>query len=130
MFDSSCIELSKSAYSRNLKFLQKKIGTDVLISSVIKGNAYGHGMGPFVQLAEECGIKHFSVFDASEAYEVHTHKKHHNTDIMIMGYVDSDSLAWAIENGISFYVFDKTRLETAYQLAKKIKKNWQEFILK
>ena len=122
MFESSSIELSKSALTKNLKFLQKKIGTDVLISSVIKGNAYGHGMGPFVQLAEECGIKHFSVFDASEAFEVHTHKNRTNTEIMIMGYADYDALAWAIENGVSFYVFDKTRLTTACALAKKIKK--------
>ena len=96
MFDSSYIELSISALTRNLKFLQKEIGTDVLISSVIKGNAYGHGMGPFVQLAEKCGIKHFSVFDASEAYEVFTLKKKPETEIMIRGYVDSDTTLFII----------------------------------
>ena len=122
MFDSSVIELSKSALTKNIHFLQKKIGKNVLISSVVKGNAYGHGMEPFVSLAEECGIRHFSVFDASEAFEVYKYKKQDDTDIMIMGYTDNEALEWAIENGISLYIFDIERLDTALRLAKINKK--------
>jgi len=68
MFDSSCIELSKSALTRNIRFIRQQIGQDVIISSVVKGNAYGHGITAFVPLAEACGLRHFSVFDATEAY--------------------------------------------------------------
>ena len=41
---------------------------------------------------------------------------------MIMGLVEDDQLAWAIENEIEFYVFEFDRLEKATELAKKMKK--------
>ena len=122
MFDSSVIELSKAALRRNLGFLHKKIGPEVKISSVIKGNAYGHGVDSFVPLAESCGIRHFSVFDADEAYRVRKCQTRSDTDVMIMGYVTSDGLEWAIEHGVSFYVFNVSRMDRAVALAKKIGK--------
>lgn len=122
MFNSSCIELSKSALKRNLTFLQGMFGPDVMISSVVKGNAYGHGTEPFVKLAESCGIKHFSVFSATEAFHVHQSLTKKDTRIMIMGYADDEGLEWAIENGVSFYIFDLGRLEKALGYSKKIKK--------
>ena len=120
MFDSSVIELSRPALARNLRFLQKAIGPTVRISSVIKGNAYGHGIDPFVPLAETCGIRHFSVFDADEAYRVRQCQTVPETDVMIMGYADAEGLAWSIEHGVSFYVFDMSRLIEASRLAEKI----------
>lgn len=120
MFDSSVIELSKSALNKNLRFLRNEIGPDVLISSVIKGNAYGHGIDAFVPLAEECGIKSFAVFDANEAYQAVKYRTNPNTDIMAMGYIDADGIEWAIENGVSFYVFDLERMKTALKKANKI----------
>jgi len=119
MFDSSVIELSKAALNRNLRFLRKEIGEGVRISSVIKGNAYGHGIKPFVPLAEQCGIRHFSVFEASEAYQLMKYRTNPETEIMIMGFVDSDGLEWAIENGVSFYVFSISRLESALTMARR-----------
>lgn len=120
MFESSAIELSKSALSRNLHFLQKRFGAGVLISSVIKGNAYGHGIDPFVPLAEQCGQRHFSVFDASEAYRVRQCQTQSSTHVMIMGYADGPALEWAVENDVSFYIYDLRRLELALKAAKKV----------
>lgn len=120
MFDSSVIELSKAALRRNLRFLQQTVGPDITISSVIKGNAYGHGIDPFVPLAETCGVRHFSVFDANEAYRVRQCQTKPDTQVMIMGYTDTDGLAWSIENGVSFYVFDVGRLVEASGLADRI----------
>ena len=122
MFDASVIELSKSALTHNLRFLRKEVGPDVLISSVIKGNAYGHGINPFVPLAEECGMRHFSVFDADEAYQVRQCQTNADTQVMIMGFVNADGLEWAIEHDISFYVFDLHRLELALKFAQRIGK--------
>jgi alanine racemase len=41
---------------------------------------------------------------------------------MIMGYLNDDQLAWAIENGIEFYVFDLDRLSKSIEIAKKVGK--------
>jgi alanine racemase len=113
VFDSSRIELSKSALSRNIRFLRQQIGNHVIISSVVKGNAYGHGITAFVPLAEACGLRHFSVFDANEAYWVKQVQSKADTKIMIMGYADADGLEWAIENDVSFWIFDMPRLDEA-----------------
>ncbi|MEJ2617538.1 MAG: alanine racemase [Ignavibacteriaceae bacterium] len=55
MFSTSVIEISKDSLQHNINFLKKQMGKKVKISSVVKGNAYGHGIKEFVPLAEECG---------------------------------------------------------------------------
>jgi len=99
--------------------MKRHIGPDAILSSVIKGNAYGHGIKAFLPLAEDCGIRHFSVFSAREAQvalEAHTR----DSRIMIMGYIGEDAVPWAIENEISFYVFDFHRLQIAAEIAGKL----------
>lgn len=121
MFQTSIIELSKSAYKKNLRFLKGKIGKNTKFSSVIKGNSYGHGIEVFVPMAEECGVRHFSVFDAYEALRT-LNSRTCESDIMIMGAIDNNELEWAIENDISFYIFDLDRLNAAFKAAKRVNK--------
>lgn len=121
MKSPSVIELSKSALEKNLRFLRKQIGKETIFSSVIKGNAYGHGIEVFVPLAEACGVRHFSVFDASEALRT-LNSRTCKSDIMIMGAIDNDELEWAIENDISFYIFNHYRLIKALDISKSIGK--------
>lgn len=121
MDQTSYIEISKSAYNHNIKYLRKIVGKDVRISSVVKGNAYGHGVNIIVPLAEKAKINHFSVFSASEALDVFN-VANPKSDIMIMGYLNDEQLEWAIENEIEFYVFDMERLEKAVELAAAIRK--------
>ncbi len=121
MFHTSHIEISKSAYKKNIKYLRKLVGDHTVISSVIKGNAYGHGVENIVPLAEENGLSHFSVFSASEALQV-CKVKSHKSDVMIMGLLDDEEIEWAIVNDVEFYVFDTERLDKAIETAKKLNK--------
>jgi len=118
MFNTSHIEISRSAYKSNIRYLKKIIGPEARISSVIKGNAYGHGVQNILPLGEEAGLDHFSVFSAGEALEACKVKKA-DTRIMIMGHLDDQELEWAVENGLEFYVFDMGRLQKAMELAQK-----------
>lgn len=117
MMSGSYIQISRRALENNLAFLRARMGPGVRISSVVKGNAYGHGIETFVPLAEACGIGHFSVFEASEAFRAKGALRKPETEIMIMGMIDDDQLSWAIENGISFYVFEAGRLQHALKAA-------------
>ncbi len=119
MFETSYLEISKSALKNNLAFIQKTVGKHVKISSVVKGNAYGHSKEVFIPIAEECGINHFSVFSAEEAYRL-TMIRSSNADVMIMGMIDNEDIKWAIENKIEFFVFEIDRLNAALQTAKQI----------
>lgn len=119
MFHSSYIEISKAALQRNVAFLRQEIGEQVRLSSVVKGNAYGHGIEQFAPLAQECGIDHFSVFSADEAERLRQTLPKPAT-ILIMGYLDNPELEWAIRHGIEFFVFELDRLEQAAATAKRL----------
>lgn len=119
MFHTSKIEISKSALKQNIDFVRNLIGPDVRYCSVVKGNAYGHGISLFVPLAESLDVRSFAVFSASEALRV-LEARSEQSDIMIMGAIDRDQLGWAIEQGISFYVFELDRLRAALKQAQKI----------
>jgi alanine racemase len=120
MHRNSIIELNQEAYQSNLSFLKKMLGKNVIFSSVVKGNAYGHGIKEFVTMAYNNGVNHFSVFDVEEAKIVFD-TLGNNVTIMIMGFVADEDLHWAIKNNIEFYVFERYRLAMAIKTAKKLK---------
>lgn len=121
-FYPSYVELSKSSFQQNITFLKDYVGDDVLFSSVIKGNAYGHGIKYFVPMAEECGIRHFSVFSADEAREACRASTQEDTHVMIVGMINNNVIAWAIEREVSFFIFERDRLEAAVREARRIGK--------
>lgn len=121
MHTNSIIEINKKALQNNIDFLQETFGDEVLLSSVVKGNAYGHGIPEFVRTAFQCGIHHFSVFDADEARAIRRELQD-KVAVMIMGFVSDEDLFWSIENDVSFYIFDKIRLQKTIEIAEKIGK--------
>jgi alanine racemase len=121
MFYSSYLEISKSALAHNLSFIKGLLPSGTVFSSVIKGNAYGHGIEEFGMLAYDCGVTHFSVFSADEAYRLLEVLPAAAT-IMVMGYIDDAELEWAISHDVEFYVFSLARLQSAAQAATKLNK--------
>ncbi len=121
MRHSSHVEISKSSYVKNLRFLRRTVGAGTVLSSVVKGNAYGHGISTFLPMAESCGVRHFSVFSAEEAYLAHKSRQA-DSRILIMGYIDEDELDWAVEHDVAFFTFDDRRLQAAARAAQKVGK--------
>jgi alanine racemase len=120
MDGTSIIELSRTAVENNLGFIQEQMDGS-RVSSVVKANAYGHGIEQFVPLAESSGINHFSVFSADEArrvYRVSATK----TDIQVMGWMQDHDLRWAIDHEVEFFVFTIERVRKAIQYAEILKK--------
>jgi alanine racemase len=122
MLQASYIEISESAIKNNLTFIQGLLGEKVVLSSVVKGNAYGHGIEYFCPLVYKYGVRHFSVFNAYEAYCVLQSLPIKDFTLMIMGEIDNEQLEWAIENDVEFYVFETDRLDAAIKTAKKVQK--------
>lgn len=121
MLHSSWIELDRLAVNKNIRYLKKRLGPDVTFVSVIKGNAYGHGIEQYLPLAEAAGVRHFAVFDAFEAQRA-LQVKAPGTQLIIMGMLDADQMDWVIENDIAFFVPTKDRLDAAITEARKQKK--------
>lgn len=122
MHPSTYIEISKSAFKQNYDFIQSILLPNVKFSSVIKGNAYGHGIEVIVPVLEEIGVKHFSVFNGDEAFRV-KQVCSPDTEIMVMGMLTEDQLEWVIEKEIEFYIFDIHRLEKTIRICKELNKN-------
>lgn len=122
MFQTSYIELSESAVKNNIDFINKFLGDGVTFSSVVKGNAYGHGIAHYCPLAHKYGVRHFSVFSAQEAWQVTEALPNHEFTLMIMGQIENEELAWAIEHNVEFYVFEQERLKAAIATAKQMGK--------
>ncbi|TSA25781.1 MAG: alanine racemase [Bacteroidetes bacterium] len=118
---TSGLTLDLEALRNNLSFLRKHIGPHPKISSVVKSNAYGHGIEQFVPMAEQVGIDHFSVFSSAEALRVFQIKSP-DTHLMIMGWISQDEIEWAIQHDVEFYVFDLHRLGKAIQFSKMLNK--------
>jgi len=119
---TSFIEISESALANNISFIEKLLGSNTKFSSVVKGNAYGHGIANIVPLANKYGVDHFSVFSASEAVSVIEALPEKNITVMIMGDIDNEELEWAIENRVELYLFEFDRLEATIQTARKLGK--------
>ncbi|HLS70415.1 MAG TPA: alanine racemase, partial [Chitinophagaceae bacterium] len=109
--NTSYIELNKEALQFNVNFLKSEMGENVLISSVVKGNAYGHGIESYIPLAQECGLNHFCVYSAFEAKRVQK-SLIKNATILIMGYMSEKHIIWAIKNKIEFFVSNLACLKT------------------
>ncbi|MDZ7771932.1 MAG: alanine racemase [Balneolaceae bacterium] len=120
MIAPTYIELDREKFQENVSFLKDYIGREAAFCSVIKGNAYGHGIKEFVPMAEDCGIDYFGVFSDHEAQAALEARKSEETEIMIMGMVSSDNMPWAIRNGISFFVFEPDRLRDALDTAREL----------
>lgn len=118
---SSIITLNEKSIQNNINFLKKKLGKRVTISSVVKANAYGHGIEQIVPLFYKFGINHFAVFDFSEAIRVINCLSEKPT-VMIMGWISDEDIEEAILKDIEFYIFNNERLKVALESARKHQK--------
>lgn len=115
MFKPSVIHISKTAYATNLAFLRERL-QGARLCSVVKGNAYGHGLATFVPMAMEAGVDYFAVYSADEAYTLIS-SVDKNPQVFIMGMVEDEALAWAIEQGVECCILDMHRLDDALRIA-------------
>ncbi len=63
-------EIDLSAFERNLKRIQAALPSTVSYMSVVKADAYGHGMPQMVRRLMQCGVDHFAVANVREAAEI------------------------------------------------------------
>ncbi|NQU83324.1 MAG: alanine racemase, partial [Parcubacteria group bacterium] len=114
------VEVSKSNLINNIKELRKIIPPDKKVISVVKSNAYGHG------LAEVGGIlsKKFAdlwlgVDSIDEALVLR--KNGVKAPILVMGYTLLDRLKDAVDNDIRVVVYNKETIKELGEYKKNVK---------
>ncbi len=113
---NSIIEINKSALANNIRYIKSLLGQDVVLSCVLKGNAYGHGISVMVPVLQALGVNHFSVFNSLEARQVFEQAIGDFT-IMIMGDISNEEADWIVENDIEFYAFNLHRIQNMLRIA-------------
>ena len=117
---SSWIEISRSAYRKNIEFFKGRLNAGTELAVVIKANAYGHGMVEIAHFADECGVKVFCVHSIDEAL---TLRKHGFTQrIVIVGPTIKRMAKAAVENDIEVLCCDPEYLHNYDNIAKSLGK--------
>lgn len=96
--NTSWVEISKSAYRKNIEFFRSRIINHADIAVVIKANGYGHGMVEIAHLAQENGIGIFCVHALEEA--VTLRKAGFEQRIIILGPVMRETISAVVENDL------------------------------
>jgi alanine racemase len=79
------IELDSQAYRANLRFFRRHLNPEVVLSLVVKSNAYGHGLAEIVTLASAEGVDEYCVHTLAEAEAVRGVNQQAN--VLILGYL-------------------------------------------
>lgn len=106
------IEVSATAYARNLSTFRRLVGPDVELSAVVKSNAYGHGLLPVARLAADHGADSFCVHALDEALALR--EAGFRQDVLILGPVPSGRLHRVIEEDLRIALLTR---ESALRLA-------------
>ncbi len=115
----SWVEIDKEAFSSNISEFKRRVG-GVKLCLVVKANAYGHGISPAMEIAEESGVDWFSVatLDEAEALRRNGSKK----PILILGYVTVRQLPVAVRHGYHLTVFNIETLNRLISICRKTRK--------
>lgn len=85
----------------NMENIKRAAGGRRIIS-VVKANAYGHGMIPVADAFRECGIRDFAVAILAEAMELREHDP--ESSIMILGFTPGEEAATVVANDLTVTV--------------------------
>lgn len=106
------IEINTQAYKDNICTLKSLLSEGVIFCSVLKADAYGHGLPQMLKLALGQDITYFAVDSIDEARIIRTISS--QAQIFILGYTVSERLIEVVKLNCIQTVFDA---ETITQLA-------------
>ncbi|MFA7662591.1 MAG: alanine racemase [Patescibacteria group bacterium] len=116
------VEISKLAFKHNLGLFRKNLKPNTKLMTVVKSNAYGHGMIEMARLAVEFGSDWLATANLSEAIELRNAKI--KNPILVLSYyaLDEKDLRFAIKANISLVVYSEEQIKFIDKLAKNLNK--------
>ena len=94
------------ALASNIRALREIVGPDVLLTSVVKANAYGHGAIPVAKAALEAGANELGVATVDEGVQLRLAGI--EAPILVMGAIGKVETARAIANRFRLVVSEAT----------------------
>lgn len=115
--EKTWVEIDSQAYSHNIQIIRSLLHPEVTFCSIIKANAYGHGLEEITMLGLRSGITCFGVDSIDEAQRVR--KIANQEDILILGYTPEDRLQDVVRIGAIQTVYDEKTVSMLSIEAKK-----------
>jgi alanine racemase len=103
------IEVDTKAIEYNIQLAKKSLPTETKIMSIIKSNAYGHGLVDFASCITKSGAEWLGVDSIVEAFTLRAEGI--KTPILVMGYSLPSRFSEAAEQSISITVSSFTTLQ-------------------
>lgn len=103
-FRRTWLNIDTDALRANYREISEKLTAGAQIMSVVKADAYGHGVEHIVRGLEECGCRWFAVSNLEEAMQVRSVSQ--NSSVLILGYTPPEYAAALAVNSISQAVFN------------------------
>ncbi len=102
------VEVSKSALLNNALVLKSAAGRKTMLMSVIKSNAYGHGIAETVRVLAKGPTDWFGVDSVREAELVRASGT--NKPILVLGYTPFSDALRAVKQGFSLTVYNRENI--------------------
>ncbi len=97
-------EINLDNLAHNIREVRRLVGEKVIITSVIKADAYGHGAAAITKTLLDNGSDRFAVATLSEAIELR--KSGVNSHILILGYTPKYQSRFVVENDITQTIYN------------------------
>lgn len=104
------VEISRSAIRQNIRAFKKHLGKKVRLMTVVKSNAYGHGLVEFALEAQKSGTDWFGVDSLDEALQLRQAKI--RLPVVVLGYTAPERFIQAAKADISLTVYSMTAVHT------------------
>lgn len=112
------VEINLDNLGHNLREIRRLVGEEVIITSVIKADGYGHGAVAITKTLLDNGSNRFAVATLSEAIELR--KSGIKEDILILGYTPECQDRLILENNISQTIYNIDHAKAISEAAKQL----------
>ena len=109
-------EISRSALTHNITTLRSVIGPDTLLGTVVKANAYGHGIVDVAKIFVNAGADWLIVHSIIEARLLR--EAGVSAPILVIGYVTIAQLPELVDLDCRIMIYDRARAEILQTIAR------------
>ncbi len=110
-------EIDLSVIKYNLKQVRRLVGPGIAVMSVVKANAYGHGIAEVSKILENEGVDYLGVATIDEALRLR--ERHIKVPILILGSVLEEEAEVAIKNDITLTLCSAELLDVIKKICDK-----------
>lgn len=113
-------EIDLSALRENLAWIRHQVGLKAKIMTVVKADAYGHGLKEIASHLMNCGTNAFGIANLKEAHDIRTRGE--GWPILMLGACIPGEMEYAIQQNVMVTVSTPEEVSSLSRIATQLKK--------